>query len=131
MPGFFSLRQSALRNRSRKRSSYCLKTLCLSSSCFSRIALPRSFSAAANNCSILRDVASSIFGGPVDRSVFSYFSFTTLTTTGYGNLVPAGNPGQTLAVSEMILGQLFLITALGKIVTAWRPARWTASDPPG
>ena len=59
-----------------------------------------------------------------------FFSFTTLTTTGYGNLVPAGNPGQTLAVSEMILGQLFLITALGKIVTAWRPARWTQSNPP-
>ena len=53
-----------------------------------------------------------------------FFSFTTLTTTGYGNLVPAGNPGQTLAVSEMILGQLFLITALGKIVTEWQPRRW-------
>jgi hypothetical protein len=60
-----------------------------------------------------------------------FFSFTTLTTTGYGNLVPAQNPGQTLAVSEMILGQLFLITALGKIVTAWRPARWSQSNPPG
>ena len=50
-----------------------------------------------------------------------FFSFTTLTTTGYGNLVPCQNPGQTLAVSEMILGQLFLITAMGKIVTEWRP----------
>ena len=59
-----------------------------------------------------------------------FVSFTTLTTTGYGNLVPAQNPGQTLAVSEMILGQLFLITALGKIVTAWRPARWSHTDPP-
>ena len=59
-----------------------------------------------------------------------FFSFTTLTTTGYGNLVPAANPGQTLAVSEMILGQLFLITAMGKIVTEWRPKRWSV-DPPG
>lgn len=56
-----------------------------------------------------------------------FFSFTTLTTTGYGNLVPAQNPGQTLAVSEMILGQLFLITAMGKIVTEWRP-RWSKGD---
>ena len=32
-------------------------------------------------------------------------------------------------MSEMILGQLFLITALGKIVTAWQPARWTQNDP--
>jgi hypothetical protein len=50
-----------------------------------------------------------------------FFSFTTLTTTGYGNLVPAGQPGQSLAVMEMIIGQLFLVTAVGKIVSVWRP----------
>ena len=60
-----------------------------------------------------------------------FFSFTTLTTTGYGNLVPAGNPGQTLAVSEMLLGQLFLVTAIGKIVAVWRPARVTGGQPAG
>ena len=60
-----------------------------------------------------------------------FFSFTTLTTTGYGNLVPAQNPGQTLAVSEMILGQLFLITALGKIVTAWRACAVDTEQPAG
>jgi Ion channel len=65
--------------------------------------------------------------GTLAQSLF--FSFTTLTTTGYGNLVPAGNPGQTMAVSEMILGQLFLITALGKVVSAWRPRRWSAESP--
>jgi hypothetical protein len=51
-----------------------------------------------------------------------FFSFTTLTTTGYGDLVPAGNPGQTLAISEAVLGQLFLVTALGKIVSNLRPS---------
>jgi Ion channel len=45
-----------------------------------------------------------------------FFSFITLTTTGYGNLVPAGNPGQTFAVAEAIVGQLFLVTAVAKIV---------------
>jgi hypothetical protein len=65
-------------------------------------------------------------GGEGTLSQTLFFSFTTLTTTGYGNLVPAANPGQTLAVGEMILGQLFLITALGKIVSAWRPRRWAA-----
>jgi hypothetical protein len=59
-----------------------------------------------------------------------FFSFTTLTTTGYGNLVPAGNPGQTLAVSEMLLGQLFLVTAIGKIVASWRPVRVRGGSPP-
>ena len=36
-----------------------------------------------------------------------FFSFTTLTTTDYGNLVPAGNPGQTFAVAEMLVGSRF------------------------
>jgi hypothetical protein len=75
--------------------------------------------------------AAPFFGanGAAAASQTLFFSFTTLSTTGYGNLVPAGQPGQSLAVSEMILGQLFLITAVGKIVTAWRPKAWSrASD---
>jgi hypothetical protein len=70
-------------------------------------------------------------GQTVTMTQTLFFSFTTLTTTGYGNLVPAANPGQTLAVLEMILGQLFLITAMGKIVTEWRPRGWNrdAADP--
>ena len=54
-------------------------------------------------------------------SQYLFFSFTTVTTTGYGNLVPAGNPGQTFAVLEMLTGQLFLVTAVAKVVDAWRP----------
>jgi hypothetical protein len=56
-----------------------------------------------------------------------FFSFVTLTTTGYGNLVPAGNPGQSLAVLEALLGQLFLVTAVGKLVSVWRPRGWRDS----
>ena len=58
-----------------------------------------------------------------------FFSFTTLTTTGYGNLVPAGNPGQSFAVFEMLIGQLFLVTAVAKVINEWRPARWKADEP--
>lgn len=50
-----------------------------------------------------------------------FFSFTTITTVGFGNLVPDGNPGQTLAVFEAVIGQLFLVIALAKAVSAWRP----------
>jgi hypothetical protein len=68
----------------------------------------------------------SFFGADGDGNVSQdlFFSFVTLTTTGYGNLVPAGNPGQSLAVLEALLGQLFLVTAVAKIVTAWRPRAW-------
>ena len=69
--------------------------------------------------------ASPFFGSQGDGNFSQdlYFSFTTLTTTGYGNLVPAANPGQSLAVSEMMIGQLFLVTAVAKVVTSWRPGR--------
>jgi hypothetical protein len=66
------------------------------------------------------------FFGPQGQGTFPqdlFFSFTTLTTTGYGNLVPAANPGQTFAVAEMLTGQLFLVTAVAKVVSAWRPGQ--------
>lgn len=47
-----------------------------------------------------------------------FFSFVTMTTVGYGNLVPAANPGQTLAVLEAVIGQLFLVVAVGKIISS-------------
>jgi len=50
-----------------------------------------------------------------------FFSFVTMTTVGYGNLVPAANPGQTLAVVEAVTGQLFLVVAVGKIISSWTP----------
>ena len=52
-----------------------------------------------------------------------FFSFVTMTTVGYGNLVPAANPGQTLAVLEALIGQLFLVVAVGKIISSYRPRR--------
>jgi hypothetical protein len=59
-----------------------------------------------------------MFGGPDDDSLANqlFFSFTTLTTTGYGNLVPANATSQAVAVAEAITGQLFLITAVARIM---------------
>jgi hypothetical protein len=69
--------------------------------------------------------ASPFFGSQGEGSFSQdlFFSFTTLTTTGYGNLVPDANPGQTLAVLEMLIGQLFLVTAVAKVVSGWRPGQ--------
>jgi hypothetical protein len=58
-----------------------------------------------------------------------FFSFTTLTTTGYGSLVPDANPGQSFAVLEMLIGQLFLVTAVAKVVSAWQPGSGRARPP--
>jgi len=60
----------------------------------------------------------SIFDGTDDDSLAHqlFFSFTTLTTTGYGNLVPSTATSQAVAVAEAITGQLFLITAVARIM---------------
>jgi voltage-gated potassium channel Kch len=52
-----------------------------------------------------------------------FFSFVTMTTVGYGNLVPAANPGQTFAVVEAVTGQLFLVVAVGKVINSFVPRR--------
>jgi hypothetical protein len=52
---------------------------------------------------------------------FVFFSFTTLTTTGYGNLIPGGQPGRMLSGLEMLVGQIFLVTLIAGLVSLWRP----------
>jgi hypothetical protein len=47
-----------------------------------------------------------------------YFSFVTLATLGYGDYTAAGNLGHLLAVSEALLGQLYLVTVLALLVSA-------------
>ena len=72
------------------------------------------------------DLGSVPFYGTAGRGSLSqdlFFSFVTMTTVGYGDLVPAANPGQTLAVLEALIGQLFLVVAVGKIISSYRPMR--------
>ncbi|HEY8466653.1 MAG TPA: ion channel [Solirubrobacterales bacterium] len=56
-----------------------------------------------------------------DGSDFIFFSYTTLTTTGYGDLVPSGQPGELLAGLEMLVGQIFLVTLVARLVAVWKP----------
>lgn len=61
------------------------------------------------------------FGQPIHTGDFVFFSITTLSTTGYGNLVPGGQPGRMLAGLEMLVGQIFLVTLIAGLVSLWRP----------
>ncbi len=54
-------------------------------------------------------------------SDFLFFSYTTLTTTGYGDLVPTGQVGRMVSGLEMMLGQIFLVTLVAGLVSLWRP----------
>lgn len=62
-------------------------------------------------------------GGEHGRDDFLYFSYTTLTTVGYGDLVAATNLGRALAISEALLGQLYLVSVVAVIISNLRPAR--------
>jgi Ion channel len=45
-----------------------------------------------------------------------YFSFTVLTTTGFGDFSAATPVGHALAVIEMLTGQLYLVTVIGLLI---------------
>jgi hypothetical protein len=48
---------------------------------------------------------------------YLYFSYVTLATLGYGDLTPATNIGRTVVVIEAILGQVYLVTAVARLVS--------------
>jgi hypothetical protein len=66
---------------------------------------------------------------PANTQTYQYFSFTTLTTLGYGDFTAAENGGRAIAVLEALTGQVFLATLVARLVAAYRtPA---APEPAG
>ena len=49
-------------------------------------------------------------------SEFMYFSNVTLTTLGYGDIVPNSRPAQMLATLQAIFGQLYLTVVVARLV---------------
>ncbi|MEJ2671446.1 MAG: ion channel [Deltaproteobacteria bacterium] len=52
----------------------------------------------------------------LDR-ILTYFSFTTLTTTGFGDIIPTAPLTRTLAIFEALGGQLYLVITLARLVS--------------
>ena len=59
-------------------------------------------------------------GQSANTQTFQYFSFTTLTTLGYGDFTAAENGGRSIAVMEAVTGQVFLATLVARLVAAYR-----------
>jgi hypothetical protein len=59
-------------------------------------------------------------GRPGTTQTFQYFSFTTLTTLGYGDFTAALSSGQAVAVIEALSGQVFLATLVARLVASFR-----------
>lgn len=64
--------------------------------------------------------------GPHEQSEYLYFSFVALTTLGFGDLSPAVGLPQGLTVLEALVGQIFLVTLVARLVTLW--VRQSAED---
>ena len=65
-------------------------------------------------------------------SDFIYFSYTTLATIGYGDYTAASSVGRMLAVSEGLVGQLYLVSAVALLVgNIGRQLRVPAAPPGG
>jgi hypothetical protein len=57
--------------------------------------------------------------GVHEQSEYLYFSFVALTTLGFGDLSPAVGLPQALTVLEALIGQVFLVTLVARLVTLW------------
>ena len=55
-------------------------------------------------------------GTDATQSARVYFSFTALTTTGFGDYTAATRGGRALVVLEMLVGQLYLVTVIATLV---------------
>src|SRR6185295_13499279 len=67
----------------------------------------------------LRDAPFFAQPGPHEASEYIYFSFVALTTLGFGDLSPAVGLPQALTVIEALLGSVFLVTLVARLVTLW------------
>jgi hypothetical protein len=47
-----------------------------------------------------------------------YFSFTTLTTLGYGDIAPRTYPARMIAILEALIGQIYLVVVVARLVSA-------------
>ena len=56
-------------------------------------------------------------GEGIHASTFLYFSYTTLTTTGYGDILPAMPITRTLVIVEQLFGVLYPVVLIGRLVS--------------
>lgn len=67
--------------------------------------------------SALQHIAPGAFGETTRSTAETfYFSFVTLTTLGYGDMVPKTDVARSLAIIEAIVGQMFVAVVLARLV---------------
>ncbi len=57
-----------------------------------------------------------------------YFSFVTMATLGYGDIVPLSDAARSLAIVEAVIGQLYLAVMIARIVSMYVPRGRTRDE---
>lgn len=76
----------------------------------------------ANAYELLHHLRPGAFAGNLDADVpqtWIYYSFVTLTTTGYGDIAPLHPVARSLAIGEALTGQLYLAVTLARLVALY------------
>jgi hypothetical protein len=68
---------------------------------------------------LVRDAPFFAQPGAHQESEYLYFSFVTLTTLGFGDLSPSVGLPQALTALEALVGSIFLVTLVARLVTLW------------
>jgi len=50
-------------------------------------------------------------------AALQYFSFVTITTLGYGDIQPVASLARSLAITEALFGQIYLVTLIARLVS--------------
>ncbi len=67
--------------------------------------------------------------GPNDQpETYIYLSYITLATVGYGDYTPAGTLPRALCVWEAVMGQIFLVTTVARLVSLYGSSAPVVSD---
>lgn len=89
--------------------------------------LPIAFFYLFLNVSLIEDRP--FFGEPMPTQAYMYFSLTTITTTGYGDVTAASDVGRMLAMAEAVMGQIYLVTFVAMLVGLFIAGRRTIRIP--
>ncbi len=52
----------------------------------------------------------------LDVDAFDYFSFVTMTTLGYGDIIPASEPAKAMVMTQAVTGQFYLAVLVSRLV---------------
>jgi len=69
--------------------------------------------------SLIHTGAGNFLEGGIQLGQAVYFSFVTLATLGYGDIIPANDVTRSLAIIETMCGQVYLVVLVARLVTLY------------